>query len=248
VSRDERPLGAVPRSIWLALAATLALQLGSRGAVTGAGGGEAELPPAPHPQTLRLAGLGESAAMARLAMLHLQSIDLSGGLANPYQRFDYERLVQWLRAILATDPRSGYPLFSAARIYSENPDPAKTRRMLEFIFESFQEDPNERWPWLAHAALLAKHRLHDLALARRYAAAVDRLTTANDVPMWARQMEIFILEDMNELEAAKIMLGGLIESGKVTDSGELRFLKERLDQLETRLKSQPGPRSNSSTQ
>ena len=87
--------------------------------------------------------------------------------------------------------------------------------MLELIHEQFLLDPNRRWPWLAHAALLAKHRLKDLPLARRYAAAIDRHTTAVDVPLWARQMEIFILEDMNELEAARIMLGGLLASGRI---------------------------------
>jgi hypothetical protein len=51
-------------------------------------------------------------------------------------------------------------------------------------------------------------------------------------------MEIFILEDMNELEAAKIMLGGLLASGHLRDPGERRFLKERLDALERRLASE----------
>jgi len=106
--------------------------------------------------------------------------------------------------------------------------------MLEFVHEQFLFDPNRRWPWLAHAALLAKHRLHDLPLARRYAAAIDRHTTAADVPLWARQMEIFILEDMNELQAARIMLGGLLASGKITDPAEAAFLKQRLEALETR--------------
>jgi hypothetical protein len=110
---------------------------------------------------------------------------------------------------------------------------------MEFVYQAFLRDPNRRWPWLAHAALLAKHRLHDLPLARRYAAAIDRNTTDPSVPLWARQMEIFILEDMNELEAAKIMIGGLLLSGKINDPAELRFLKERLDELEARLGS-PG--------
>jgi hypothetical protein len=43
---------------------------------------------------------------------------------------------------------------------------------------------------------------------------------------------------MNELEAAKIIIGGLLQSGTLTDPAEIRFLKERLDELEARLKSQ----------
>ena len=88
---------------------------------------------------------------------------------------------------------------------------------------------------LAHAALLAKYRLKDLPLALRYATAVDRLTTARDVPDWAKQMRLFILEDMDELQAAKIMLGGLLASGQIKDPVELRFLKQHLEQLEARI-------------
>src|SRR6266852_3433500 len=106
--------------------------------------------------------------------------------------------------LAALDPRSEYPLFLAARVYAEVPDEARSRIALEFVYQEFFKDPNRRWPWLAHAAVLAKHRLGDLALARRYAAAIDHYTTSEDVPLWAKQMEIFILEDLNELEAAKI--------------------------------------------
>ena len=49
-------------------------------------------------------------------------------------------------------------------------------------------------------------------------------------------MEIFILEDMNELEAAKIMLGGLLERGEIRGPARARFLMlRRLEELEERL-------------
>jgi hypothetical protein len=196
-----------------------------------------DLPPPPRSQALRLASFAETEAAARLAMLYLQSFDFGGGNAVPYQKLDYGRLVGWLEAILELDPRSDYPLFSAARIYAEIPDPARSRRVLEFVYRQFFDDPNRRWPWLAHAALVAKHRLGDLPLALRYAQAVERHTTDPRVPLWAKQMEIFILEDMNELDAARIMIGGLLQSGRIRDPAELRFLKQRLEELEARLGS-----------
>lgn len=170
-------------------------------------------------------------------MLYLQAFDLGAGNTRPYQQLDFRVLAGWLRAILETDPRSGYPLFAAARIYAEVPDAARSRTMLEFVHQAFLEDPNRRWPWLAHAALLAKHRLKDLPLARRYAADLQRLTTATDVPLWAKQMEVFILEDMGELEAAKVLLGGLLETGHLDDPAERRFLEQRLKELEARTTS-----------
>lgn len=226
MSRDQRPLAAVPRVVWIALAAGLALQLVLQAALGRPHAGAGELPPAPSASVLRLAAFGEAAAAARLTMLYVQAFDI--------RNLDYARLTAWLRTALALDPRSQYPLFSAARVYAENSDLTRARIALEFVYEQFLLDPNRRWPWLAHGALLAKHRLKDLPLARRYAAAIDRYTTSKDVPLWARQMEIFILEDMNELDAARIMLGGLLASGQISDPAELRFLRERLEALEAK--------------
>lgn len=235
----ERPLSAVPGGILGLLAVALAAQIAWQGARPTFAPAASDLPAAPSIQALRLASAGEPAALARVAMVWLQAFDSRGDNTIPYRRLDYARLVGWLQAIMATDPRSEYPLFVAARVYAENPEPAKMRQMLEFIFAEFAADPNRRWPALAHAALLAKHRLHDLPLARRYAAAIQQLATDESVPLWAKQMEIFILEDMNELEAAKVMLGGLLASGRIRDPEERRFLQGRLGELEQRLERDP---------
>ena len=232
-------MSAVPAWILWLLAAAVAAQLAWQLAQGPATPSAADLPNAPSAKALRLASLGENAALARLAMVWLQAFDSRGDNAIPYQHLDYGRLIAWLRAILATDPRSDYPLFAAARIYGENPDPAKMRQIFDFIFAEFGADPNRRWPALAHAALLTRHRLNDLPLARRYAAAIQRQTTDASVPLWARQMEVFILEDMNELQAAKVMLGGLLAAGRIRDPEERRFLESRLQDIERRLSNPP---------
>ena len=225
--RDERPLRFVSATTWLLLAIFLVAQIAWRSNQTTRAPAATHLPPAPAAAALRLASFGEGATTSRLTMLYLQ--------AFPHRDLDYRRLMAWLETVLALDPRSDYPLFAAARIYAENPDPARARVALDFVHRQFFADPEHRWQWLAHAALLAKHRLKDLPLAREYAAAVARHARSPRVPLWAKQMEAFILEDMGELEAARIMLGGLLESGQISDAGELRFLRHRLEQL-----SQPG--------
>lgn len=230
-------MSAVPAAVLALLAVALAAQVAWQTARRADASAASDLPPPPSVQALRLASLGEPAALARLTMVWLQAFDSRSDNAIPYQRLDYTRLVGWLRAVLATDPRSEYPLFMAARVYAENPDPSKMRQVLEFIADEFVADPLRRWPALAHAALLAKHRLHDLALARRYAAAIQRLADDDSVPLWARQMETFILEDMNELEAARVMLGGLLAAGRIRDPGERRFLQQRLEALERKIKA-----------
>jgi len=224
LTRDVRPIAAVPRWVLALLGVSLAAQIGWQALRDTGAAAPPELAPAPGAQGLRLASFAEPEATARLAMVYVQS----------YRTPDSARLLGWLRSALELDPRGQYPLFLAARVYAEASDPARSRLALEFVYREFLQDPNRRWPWLAHAALLAKHRLKDLPLARRYAQALDRHVTTRAVPLWARQMEIFILEDLNELEAAKIMIGGLLQSGAVEDPAELRFLKERLEELESR--------------
>lgn len=240
MSAAERPVSAVPAWILWLLGASAAAQIAWHAQMGAAPRESADLPPAPSAAALRLASLGEPATVSRLAVIWLQGFDSRGGNLMPYQRLDYARLMGWLGAILDLDPRSGYPLFAASRIYADNPDPAKVRTALEFVHERFLERPNERWPALAQAALIAKHRLKDLALAQRYAAELDRRVTDPSVPLWARQMEIFILEDMNEVEAAKIMLGGVLATGRIDDPVERRFLEQRLKELEGQTGSTPG--------
>jgi hypothetical protein len=236
--RNERPLSHAPAWLWAALALLLAAQVAGS-ALRGRSVLAAEdLPPAPRPAVLRALAIGETAALARLTMVYLQAFDFSGANHISYRQLDYARVFGWLQAVLVTDPRSEYALFSAARVYAENADPAKSRAALRFVHAAFLEDPDRRWPWLAHASLLAKHRLKDLPLARRYAADIDRYAKSADVPDWARQMEVFILEDMNELEAAKVLLGGLLAAGRIRDPAERTYLEARLEEMERRLADQ----------
>jgi hypothetical protein len=232
----ERSLKSVPPAVYLLLAGGLALQI-SWHAFAGSPRVSAEaLPAPPSSSALRALSLGEPTSLARLSMLWLQAFDNQPGVSIPFRQLDYLTVTKWLSEILKLDPHMHYPLLSATRVYAEVAEPSKQRIMLDFAFEKFSEAPNERWPWLAHAAYVAKHRMHDLPLALEYARALAAEVTDPSVPSWATQMHIFILEDMGELESAKVLIGGLLESGNITDIAELNFLTSRLDRLEAEVK------------
>jgi len=234
----ERPLADVPRWLIGLLAGALALQVlfASSHPKPTAKAEDLGLPPSV--EALRLAAVGEPIALAKLLMLYLQAFDYQAGTRIPYRDLDYEHLEGWLRRILELDPAGQYPLMSASRLYAEVPDPAKRRRMLELVYAEYLKDPNRRWRWLAHATIAAKHELKDLPLARKYAVALQQHTTTADAPPWVRQMEPFILEDMNELEAARLLIGGLIASGQVKDQRDLALLERRLQLLEERMEAE----------
>ena len=233
--REERSIARVPRTVLACLLACALFQGMVKTAHPPTPPRAEDLPIPPGVNVLRLLSFGDPLPLAKGLMLYLQSFDYQAGTLLPYHKLDYHRLMGWLTALLQLDPAGQYPLHAASRIYAEVPDPVKQRLMLDFVHEQFLVDPGRRWPWLAHAAFVAKHRLKDLPLARRYAEAIQQHATGANVPLWARQMEIFILEDMNELEAARVMIGGLVQSGQITHPGELRFLEDRLKSIEERL-------------
>jgi hypothetical protein len=238
----ERPVAQVPRWVLALLGAALALQVWVGLSQPRPRATAEDLGVPPSVEMLRLASLGEPVALGKLLMLYLQAFDYQAGSRIPYRNLDYDRLEGWLGRVLALDPLGQYPLMSASRLYAEVPDPAKQRKMLDWVYRAYLEDPNRRWPWLAHATVIAKHELKDLALARQYATALQKHTTTLDAPLWVRQMEPFILEDMNELEAAKILIGGLIASGQVKDERDLRLLEQRLKLLEERIEAERASR------
>jgi hypothetical protein len=120
----------------------------------------------------------------------------------------------------------------AARVYGSISDPEKQRIMTDYIFYKFNEAPNKYWRWLAHAVITAKHELKDFDLALKYANALAEKSTGENVPYWAKDMKIIVLEDMGEVEAAKILVGALIESKEITDPYELKFLMQKIKVLE----------------
>jgi hypothetical protein len=233
----ERPIGVVPRAIVGALILAGATQVGLTARLPAVTTAPEALPEPPTAAYLQLAAVGEPVALGKLLMLWLQAFDYRGDSRVPYRALDYDKLGRWIERIVALDPSGQYALLSAARIYAEVPDPRKQRVMLDLVLRLFREDPNRRWPWLAHATVLAKHRLKDLPLALAYARELGERATGPEVPLWARQMAPFLLEDMNELEAARILIGGLLAAGQVRDARDAALLESRLKALEERIQS-----------
>ena len=230
--REERRLSAVPFPVLALFIASLVIQVCWSHARPQAAATAEALPNPPDTRLLRLSGLGEPDALAKILMLWLQAFDNQPGVSIPFARLDYARVINWLDALLALDNRFQYPLLSASRVYTETPDNARKRQMLEFVHRRFLEDPGRCWPWMAHGVYVAKHRVNDLQLALKYANALRLNVDSAAAPPWVTQMEIFVLEDLGEIESARIIIGGLLASDRLaTNDNELRFLKNRLAEL-----------------
>lgn len=232
----QRSIATVPRWVIILFVAALATYAALRAMQPGPTAAAAALEaPLPAP-ALRALSLGEPQALSQFLTLYLQAFDNQPGVSIPFRALDYPRVIAWLDAALTLDPASQYALLMASQLYGQvSGAPEKQRMMCDFVHRQFLARPDTRWRWLAHCAIMAKHRLNNMPLALRYAD--DIAHHAGGASSWARQMRIFILEEMGETERAMVLLGGLLSGSEVTDAREIHFLAERLEQLKTAEKS-----------
>ncbi len=233
--RNERSVYSVPRWVLILLLLSISLQLAVHSRLPASIASAEDLPSPPPYEFMRAMSFGEQPLLAKAVMLWLQSFDNQPGISIPFVALDYAKIIAWLELILALDPNAQYPLLAGSRIYGEVPDKTKQRAMLEFVAREFRRNPNARWQWMAHAVFVAKHKIGDNALALRYARSLAEEAEGTQIPHWAQQMVIFVLEDMGELESAKVLLGGLLDSGKIIDPNEQWFLSKRLAEIEERM-------------
>jgi hypothetical protein len=75
---------------------------------------------------------------------------------------------------------------------------------------------------------VARHVLHDNALAEYYAAALRTRVTDPNAPSWVTQMDLLLRADLGETADAQVILGGLIKAGQIRSPAELKFLESRI--------------------
>jgi len=228
----ERPITDVPRNIRYLLVIALLLQLFWHSQQPPVTARAEDLPVPLSARAYVLASLGEPVTAAKLLNLWLQAFDNQPGTSLSFNQLDYHRLTLWLDTILELDPRGSYPMLVAARVYGSVKNPEKQRVMMEYIYTRFKQNPGRYWRWLAHAVITAKHEIRDNALALKYADALAENATGKQVPYWARDMKIIVLEDMGQIEAAKVLVGALLASGEIQDPYELKFLTDKIAALE----------------
>lgn len=231
----DRPVNDVPAWIKFALILALVIQLLWHSMQDPVVAKAEDLPLPLSTRTYSMSSLGEPIAVSKYLNLWLQAFDNQPGASVSFHQLDYPRLTRWLDTILELDPRGHYPMLVAARVYGSVSDPEKQRIMMDYIFTKFNENPDKYWRWLAHVVITAKHELKDYDLALKYADALADKANGKNIPYWAKDMKIIVLEDMGEVEAAKILVGALIESNEITDPYELNFLTHKITVLEEKL-------------
>ena len=173
--------------------------------------------------------------LSYLLLIGVQLHDNQKGLHVNYRHIDYRVLQDWLLTLYELNPQSDYPAFLASRVYSQIKDPQRIRLMIETVEQLFAKDPVRHWRRMTEACLLAKHKLADLKLALSLARKVAALPKSLDLPFWARDMEFILLDELNELESAQLLISSLLQSNQIQDPDEIRFLQFRLLKIQQAL-------------
>ena len=171
---------------------------------------------------------GSDQLLGYMMMLGLQLHDNQKGLHVSYRHLDYGVLSDWLLILYKLNPRSNYPAFMATRVYSQITDEKKIRQMISVVETIFDSNPGQHWRRMTEACLLARHQLKDLPLALELAKKVADISADIKLPHWARDMKLVLLDELNQLESAQLLISSMLQSGEVKDPDEIRFLRSRL--------------------
>lgn len=226
---------AFRRRINLALLAALALNFtlwlgSSRFYAKWAG-----VPPAPTETGAVMATLGDRELSYRTHALTLQHLGDGGGQVTSLRDYDYGKLERWFNLLYGLNPASEHLPFVAALYFggvTERPD--STRVVIDFLSRAGDSPFGEKWRWLAHASILARHQLKDLDLALDLAYRLSRLQLSDgrEMPAWARQMPAFVLKAQGEKEASRHIMESMILTGKNLPPQEINAMASYLtDQL-----------------
>ena len=191
-----------------------------------------------NPEFYRLLSLGSQKLMSYLLTLRLQLHDNQLGRNIRYRYLDYDVLSQWLMALYEMNPQSDYPAFLASRVYSQVKDKNKIRKMVMLVDALFDKNPLQHWRRMTEACVLAKHALNDLPLALKLAQKIANIPSSVNIPYWARDMKLVLLDDLNELESAQLLISTMLQEGDIQDPDEIRFLKARLLRIQQKMSTQ----------
>lgn len=184
------------------------------------------LGPPPGEAALRLMSFGDAQVLYRVLGLSLQHAGDTGGRVTSLRSYDYDHVGGWLRRLDALDPRSDLMPALAAFYFGVTPTPEDAAKVVDYLIDAVRDDPG-RWRYLAHGAVIAKHRVKDLDLALRAARTLAALP--GDQPVWTRQMPAFVLAEMGDTEQAAAVFAALLQQADDLPPEEVAYMLRMLE-------------------
>jgi hypothetical protein len=199
----------------------------------------ANVPPVTSQSALERMSLSDPQFSYRVMAVFLQNFGSTGGRDQHFSLYDYGRLADWMRLGVALDQRSNLMPALAAYYYGAVNHHDNFRAIVDFLAEVGHQPGPQKWRWLAHAVYLARYQMQDLNYALQLAEKLAGLPR-DDLPFWARQMPVFVMNAQGDKQAAyTLMMSVLGTEAQNLNPTEVRFIRDYVcDQVLTPAQAQ----------
>lgn len=191
------------------------------------------VPDVPSELSIKAFSFGDEQFYFRALAFNLQNAGDTFGRFTALKLYSYPKLYQWFTLLDKLDSKSGFVPSVAAYYYSQTQNTPDVKYIVQYLEENASRDLYNKWWWMSQAVYLANHKLEDKDWALRLAYKLAS-TPRNDIPLWAKQMPAFILEQKGEEEQAMHIIADILQNVDKIDEGELNFMSyfvsERLKQ------------------
>lgn len=188
------------------------------------------VPPAPSEKTAASMTLSDRQFAYRVGALTLQNIGDTGGRSTAFKYYDYNKLKAWFNVLLKLDKTSDHVPMAAAFYFGAIPSGKEQIQIIvDYLAEVGQNTDEDKWRWLAHAIYLARYKLDDIDQAFELSLILSEMEPIGDaLPLWAKQMHVFIRKARGEKEAARSLLEALLLTDPNLSPNERNFVRSYL--------------------
>ncbi len=185
------------------------------------------VPPVPSKIGAMSMTLGDKEFSYRTLALMLQNFGEMGRDTTPLKDYNYDKLHDWFFLLHELDPIADHVPMLAAHYFGGTVVPYQSSKVVSYLSVAGKIRAPEKWRWLAQAAYLAQHRMHNLDEALKYAYQLQRLSRdySIDMPQWARQMPVFVLNNRGEKAASRALMENLLVTEKNMHPTEINYMK-----------------------
>ena len=188
----------------------------------------------------KIEALGDTQLAFRTLAFNLQNSGDSFGRFTSLKNYDFKLVAAWLHLLDQLDHRSNFAPSIASYYYSNTQRKADNKYITEYLSAHYDHDPARKWWWMTQAVSIANFKMGDKELALKYS---KKLADAEvEMPFWAKNMGVFILEKMGEKEQAYRLIKEIMENTDKYSEEDLNFMryfvKERLGFLNKSLEEE----------
>lgn len=170
------------------------------------------VPPTPGVSGALWTSLGDPQFSYRIYGITIQNMGDTGGKVINLADYDYEALGRWFFLEHTLDPESGFmPLLAGYFFGAIRGHPEKLPPVIDYLEVAAGDGKGEKWRFLAQAAFLARFKMHDLDRALELANKLASFKNPK-MPLWARQMPVFVLTARGEKEAAYQLMINMLKT------------------------------------